>query len=170
MRKHLVTAGLVIALVGLAHLVLPYSPLEPALLLLVRGPGPFRRTELEAVVREARRLTTEVGEEREFNLDSMSDPKSLRGLTTDEIVQPGTRAGRVWATLSPARGLVVVIETRDLSHGGEYGFAYSDTPLTARRSYGSAEWYHLDVPGLLTAVKPNMRIDDHWWRVVYNLN
>lgn len=66
--------------------------------------------------------------------------------------------------------LTVVIETRDLGHAGEYGFAYSDRPLSPEPFDGGGSWLRIDVPGDLNMVMPEMKIDGHWWKVECNLN
>ncbi|MHC4505338.1 MAG: hypothetical protein ACYTFI_18710, partial [Planctomycetota bacterium] len=76
--------------------------------------------------------------------------------------------GIVWAQMAKDGNLKVVIETRDLGHAGEYGFAYSDVPMSPRPFGG--DWFTLDVPGNLYLVLPGMRIDDNWWKVLNNLD
>jgi hypothetical protein len=66
--------------------------------------------------------------------------------------------------------LKVVVETRDLGHAGEYGFAYSEVPLAAGPPGGGSNWSELDLPGRLKLVQPDMKIDDNWWQVCYNLD
>ena len=70
--------------------------------------------------------------------------------------------------MTAAGKLKVVIETRDLGHAGEYGFAYSEVPLIT--SPCRAIWLELDLPGHLTIAQPSMKIDDNWWEVLNNLN
>ncbi len=62
----------------------------------------------------------------------------------------------------------MVIETRDNGHAGEYGFAFSDVPLTKEPFMDSSNWYRVDVPGHLYLV--GEQIDEHWWSVLYNLD
>ena len=137
-------------------------------LILNQNPGPFDRTRFEAVVKEVRLLGLKPGERRRLRLDDLGDPKSLRALNQDEVIERGRGAGNVWAESTSGGRLKVVIETRDLGHAGEYGFAYSDVPL-APQPFGD-NWFCLDLPGHLNLVLPNMRIDDNWWEVLYNLD
>ena len=108
------------------------------------------------------------GESKSFRLDDLDDPGSLRPSAAAERRARGQGAGDVWAQRTADGKLKVVIETRDLGHAGEYGFAYSEAPLIPTKLDG--EWLSLDVPGRLNLVLPRMRIDDHWWEVVYNLD
>jgi hypothetical protein len=62
----------------------------------------------------------------------------------------------------------VAIETRDMGHASEYGFAYFEVPLTLVPL--DANWSTIDVPGRLTVVGADARIDEHWWAVLYNLD
>lgn len=133
-----------------------------------QNPGTFDRARWEAVVARARALAIAPGETRELRLDDLADPGTLRLRRPGEVAARGQGAGDVWAKKSADGTLVVVIETRDLGHAGEYGFAYSETPLAPSPFAG--EWLSLDVPGRLSLVLPRMRIDDHWWEVVYNLD
>jgi hypothetical protein len=55
-----------------------------------------------------------------------------------------------------------------LGHAGQYGFAYSEVPLTPERM--DANWSTIDVPSQLQIVDDHSRIDEHWWRVVNNLD
>jgi len=139
-------------------------------LALVRyqNPGRFRRPLLEEIVQQVRQARLKPGAEAEFRLDNLDDPKSLRPAKPDEMFVRGGGAGNIWASVSPDGHLSVVIETRDLGHAGEYGFAFSDVPMSATRS--DDNWFTIDVPGRLHFVQPNMRIDNHWWQVVYNLD
>jgi hypothetical protein len=82
----------------------------------------------------------------------------------------GQGAGHVWTQVSPEGMLKVVIETRDFDHAGEYGFAYSDTPLSPVPMDDDRHWFRIDVPGYLSIVTPRMKIDEHWWKVLNNLN
>jgi hypothetical protein len=150
------------------YVVLTNSPLG---LFLDQNPGPFDRERFEAIVQEVRALKVKPGEEKELRLDDLSDPKSLRVLKSDEEFYKfrlGRRAGNVWATMTPERKLKVVIETRDLRHAGEYGFAYSEAVLSPE-PFGES-WFRLDVPGRLKQVEPKRQIDDHWWEVKNGLD
>jgi hypothetical protein len=135
-----------------------------------RNPGPFQRQQFEAIVAQVRRMHLRPGEEFEFQLDDFTHPESLRPLTKEEA-RRSLGEGRVWAALSHDGKLKVVIETRNLGHAGEYGFAYSDATLLPKPSGGDdGGCLVIDVPGPLNFVLPEMRIDDHWWKVEYNLD
>ncbi|NNC90039.1 MAG: hypothetical protein HKN82_16400 [Akkermansiaceae bacterium] len=145
--------------------VLIFTPFGLA---LRQNPGRFDRGKLEEVVARVRSMAPAAGEESRFRLDDPSDPASLRRIEPDETFARGQNAGNVWATVTPDGALKVVIQTRDLGHAGEYGFAYSDAALSSK-PFGS-DWFILDVPGRLNLVLPKMQIDDHWWKVLYNLD
>jgi hypothetical protein len=155
--------GLLLAL-GVGALIV-YSPLGIS---LRQNPGSFEREHFSAVVARVRSLALPPGKEALLRLDDLSDPASLRMLEADECFERGRNAGNVWAGVAPDGLLKVVIETRDLGHAGEYGFAYSDVSLSARPFEG--DWFTIDVPGRINLVLPRMKIDDHWWQVVYNLD
>jgi hypothetical protein len=165
-RKMRIAAG-VLAL-GLAVGLFAMRSTIMAALFLQQSPGSFDRSWCEAVVQQVRALGIAPGETRELRLDALRDPSSLRLRRPGEMPARGEGAGYVWAARTPDGKLAVVIETRDLGHAGEYGFAYTEAPASPK-PYGG-NWQSLDVPGHLTFVLPQMRIDDHWWEVVYNLD
>jgi hypothetical protein len=103
-------------------------------------------------------------------LEDLTNPESLRPLAPGEHRGRGEGAGVVWAQSSSDGNLKVVIETKDLGHGGEWGFAYCDAPLTPAPFDGEGHWLMLDVPGGLSLTQAGMKIDDHWWKVLYNLD
>lgn len=148
--------------------------------------GPFNRKNLEAIVAEvrARRLTP--GESADLRLDDIYKPRSLHLRKKDEGVERCQGKGNVWASMTTAGKLKVVIETSDQGHAGEFGFAYSDEPLSLipdqsppdpfadspsaeRRPSTALECYHLGVPGRLDFSAPRLRIDRHWWEVYKGL-
>jgi hypothetical protein len=151
-----------VALVGLGALVVGVLVryVLPAL-------GGFDRRRFEAVVEEIRRRPLRPGEEAALRLDPKA-PGSVHLVEAEEELVRGGGAGRVWAARSKEGHLKVVIETRDLGHAGEYGYAYSDAPL--KLAPLDANWSTVDVPGRLNIVGPDARIDEHWWAVLYNLD
>jgi hypothetical protein len=133
-----------------------------------RNAGRFVRKDYEAVIQQVRLARLKPGERRQFKLDT-SDPKSLRPINSETATgRGGEGVGHVWVHASSDGNLKVVIKTRDLGHAGEYGFAYSDVPLSPTPFSG--DWFSIDVPGHLNLVLPKMQIDPHWWRVFYNLD
>ncbi|HSI11015.1 MAG TPA: hypothetical protein VK961_03175 [Chthoniobacter sp.] len=171
LRKILIAVGLL----GLALMALVFLALYRLGLLSVifqQNPGRFDRPQFEAIVAQVRQAGMKPGTEQQFFLTDFSDPKSLRPLSEGEAMKlfSGKGAGHVWAQLSPQGSLKVVIETRDLGHAGEYGFAYSDTALSPTPMDGGGNWYQVEVPGYLNIVEPRMKIDEHWWKVLNNLN
>ena len=156
-------AALLLA-VGVGAL-LTFTPLGSALRVKL---GFFDRKHYEAVVAQVRTMSPAAGGEIQLRLDDPADPASLRKLKPGEFFHRGDGAGNVWARVAPDGKLKVVIQTRDLGHAGEHGFAYSDVPLTPTAWTGA--WSFLDVPGRLQLVQPDMKIDDHWWKVLNNLD
>ena len=146
-------------------LVLLLAPLVafPVRIWLDQNPGPFDRQHFEAIVTRVRKLMPQEDGEVHFRLDDLNDPVSLR-----QADHPASRdsTGNVWARMTPAGALTVVIMTKDLGHCGEYGFAYSDAPFTIRSADGS--WPKLDVPGHLRF--EGRQLDEHWWEVLNNLD
>ena len=130
-----------------------------------QNPGRFHRKRFENVVEQIRAMGLKPGEEKHLHLDDISVPRSLRKLNPGEPF--GARTGDVWAHMSRRRELKVVILTRAMGHAGDYGFAYSDVPLSPVPS--GKGWFKLDVPGDLYLVTPEMQIDDKWWKVLNNL-
>lgn len=170
-RRPLVVAALACSLLGAGLAwAIACTPLGIVVYLaLYQNAGRFDRDHFEAVVAEVRRLELRPGEARELRLDDPDDPASLRPFR-DADIGPSNGAGNVWAEMTAAGKLKVVIQTRDLNHAGSFGFAYSDEPLEPQPfGNGDGDWYELDVPGLLNMVQPDMRIDEHWWRVEFNL-
>lgn len=164
------TATLFAVMGGALVYAVLYTPLGiPVYLALNQNAGHFDRGHFETIVAEVRKLNLEPGEVRDLRLDDPSDPTSLRPVR-DLDIGPGNGVGNVWAEVTRSGKLKVVIQTRDLNHAGSFGFAYSDEPLTPRPfGWGDGDWQELDVPGFLNMVLPEMRIDEHWWRVEYNL-
>ena len=54
--------------------------------------------------------------------------------------------------------------------GEKTGFAYSDDRLEAEPDPNAPHSFLLAVPGPMNQVEPEMRIDDHWWKVFDNLD
>lgn len=152
-------------LASIGWILVHFTPLG---IVLRQNSGYFDRAHFDAVVAQVRLMPLTPDKETSFRLDDLADAKSLRPVKPDESFHRGAGAGRVWALLNKDGKLTVVIETRDLGHAGEYGFAYSDIPLVARPWEGG--WSTLDVPSRLQLVQPDMKIDDHWWKVLNNLD
>jgi hypothetical protein len=158
----------VVALGLVVYFALTFTPLGWILLPFQQNPGTFHRHRYEAVVEKVRTMNLSPGQVTALRLDDISSPQSLRLLKPEESFERGQGAGCVWAEVSADGKLKVVIETNDMGHAGEYGFAYSDVPLVPRSS--PPDWFELDVPSHLTYVQPDMKIDDHWWKVLYNMD
>ena len=164
-RKILLTSACLVLVMALGvGALIAFTPLGIA---LRQNPGSFDRGHFDAVVTQVRSMSLVAGEEVQLRLDDPSDPTSLRLFKPGETFHRGEGAGNVWASVDPDGMLKVVIETRDRGHAGEYGFAYSDVPLTPQPFGGG--WLMIDVPGHINLVQPKMKIDDHWWEVLYNL-
>lgn len=97
-------------------------------------------------------------------LSNLSGMGTLTPLKPSTYIIRGKGAGHVWAQLSESGALKVVIETRDFGHFGEYGFAYSDLPLSLIPYPSDSEWFTIDEPGPLNMGRRDMKIDDHWWK------
>ena len=166
MKRTLLALGIAVLVIASGLLLLRSSAFRR--LVFPQSPGPFDRSRYEAVVENARALVVKPGETKLLRLADLHDPASLRLRRPGEGEARGQGAGNVWAQRAPNGRLQVVIETRDLGHAGEYGFAYSEVALSPSPFGGG--WLSLDVPSHLNLVLPDMRIDDHWWEVVYNLD
>jgi hypothetical protein len=165
MRIAIYIICIMLCMAALAYVAAVYTPLG---IVLRQNPGGFDRARLEAVVEMVRTLDLKPGEVRALRLDDPADPSSLRTSPPGEQFARGRGAGNVWAEKTAAGGLKVVVETRDLGHAGEYGFAYTDAPLALTPL--AEGWSTVDVPGHMNIVRPSMQIDEHWWEVVYNLD
>jgi len=130
--------------------------------------GRFDRPRFEAIVKEVRRYPIAPGKEVDLRLDDISNPRSLRPRGDDELILRGKGVGNVWAARTVGGHLKVVIETKDSGHAGEYGFAYSEEPLTPHRL--DENWSTIAVPGPINIVESNAQIDAHWWSVLNNLD
>ena len=122
------------------------------------NPGKFDRARFEGFVLEVRALNLKPNSSIELRIDDFNNPKSLCALKPDEMFGRGLGAGAVWTEVTADYTLKVTIETRDRGHAGEFGFAYSDTPLIL--SDGT-----LNVPGRLYFSESKSKIDDYWWIV-----
>jgi hypothetical protein len=165
MRKWLISLPILVVIGSAVWLLLANDTIS---ILLDQTPGYFDRERFTGVVEQVRLLELQPGQDHFLRLDDLNDPQSIRHLKAGERFRRGQGAGNVWARRSSDNQLTVVIETRDQGHSGSYGFAYSDVPLSAK-PFGKP-WFTIDVPGPLTFVQPKMRIDDHWWKVLYNLD
>ena len=147
-RKTLKTLAIALAvLVGLGALVVG------AFVLYLRPTaGRFDRRRFEAVVEEARRRPIRAGGAVALRLDPNA-PDSVHLIEAEEELVGGGGAGRIWATRTEEGHLKVVIETRDMGHAGEYGFAYSEVPLMPVPL--DANWSTVVLPGRLTWTEPD---------------
>jgi hypothetical protein len=126
--------------------------------------GGFDRSRFEAIVEEARSRSIAPGETVALRVH----PGSSHLVETDSTLTRGAGRGRVWASRTKEGHLKVVIETNDLGHAGQYGFAYSDVALAPEPM--DTNWSTIDVPSQLRIVDADGRIDEHWWRVLNNLD
>ena len=162
-RKTVKTLAIALAvLVGLGALVVGAFALH-----LLPTAGRFDRRRFEAAVEEVRRRPIRAGGAVALRLDPNA-PDSVHLIEAEEELVRGGGAGRIWATRTKEGHLKVVIETRDMGHAGEYGFAYSEVPLMPVPL--DANWSTVDVPGRLTIVGSDAQIDEHWWAVLNNLD
>jgi hypothetical protein len=129
----------------------------------IQNPGRFDRARCEAIVAEVRARGLKPGQSADLRLDDISSPKSLRPRKADEWPKRGENAGSVWATVTADGKLKVVIETRDLGHAGEFGFAYSEKPLSPEKPDNDHDSPRLSLPGPLNT--PLRKIDARWWSV-----
>jgi hypothetical protein len=164
MNRTLLAVGIVVLLAVGVYLLVTFTPVG---IWSQQNAGPFDRERFMEIVAHVRLMGIAPDEEKELQLADVSKPDSLRALAPNTTLARGQGAGRVWARVSADGKLTVVIETRDLGHAGEYGFAYSDVALSPK-PFGK-DWFTIDVPGHLNIVLPEMKIDEHWWRVLYNL-
>jgi hypothetical protein len=122
------------------------------------GPGPFQQSDLEPVIALIREEKLEPGRVHRFRLDDELSPKSLRRLKGDERIMRGQGRGLVWAEVKPEGELRVAIETVDRGHAGEWGFLYSDGPVTTADIDELGREWHLE-----------SEITTNWWIIHYDL-
>lgn len=168
LHTHGLFIGILLATLLMGFALFRYTPLGFILIPFDQNPGFFYRPHFNAIVNQVNASGIKPGERREFYLNNLSDPKSLRPRKEDEYFDRGKGTGQVWAERMKNGTLKVVIETKDLGHAGEYGFAYSEVPLKLEPQ--GAGWFTVPVPCHLCWVKPNMQINAHWWRVEFNLD
>jgi hypothetical protein len=74
------------------------------------------------------------------------------------LTDPQHDYGTVWAHRKDGV-LQVAIMTQNSGHFGEYGFVFSETPLTV-----TDDGYNVDygIPGPMKYV--GKEVDDHWWK------
>ncbi len=109
-----------------------------------QNPGPFDQKKMEAIVERARLMHVPPGEEKDFQVPDLADPKSLY------------RNGRVQVWVSKEGKLTVLIETNDMDHAGSYGFAYSEESPPNLNEFDG--WL------------PEGQINAHWWKVANHLD
>ena len=132
----------------------------------IQNAGHFDRAHFEAIVAEVRARGLIPGESADFRLDDISSPRSLRPLKSDEMQRRGENAGSVWAAVTVDGKLKVVIETKDLGHAGEFGFAFSEEPLSPKKPDDYHESPRLSLPSPLDL--PLRKIDNRWWEVYWS--
>lgn len=132
---------------------------------VLQRPGSFDQDNYQAVVDHVRAIGVLPGETKHFRLSDLDDPKTLHLRAEDEGTERGRGAGNVWAARSTKGTLVVVIETRDLGHAGEFGFAYSDNPSSL---FGDVREALDSSAPPLTQVR--RQLGDHWWEVYNDLD
>ena len=115
------------------------------------SPGRFDAVRMNAIVEAVRRH--QVGEaEIAFRMEDISRPETLY-----PIPEPRQTYGHVWAQRRNG-ALQVAIMTRNSGHLGEYGFVFSEVPVTAWEDYP----IYYSVPGPMKEL--GGKIDDHWWK------
>lgn len=163
-KRALLGCAVVLLVAGIARVT---GCADGALSAVYQAAAGFDRAYLEAIVAEVRRRPFPAGQEATFRLADPSDPRTLRAADGEEL-RRGGGAGLVWARRTAEGKLQVTIETRDLGHAGEYGFAYSELTLGLTQLPGDGSWQQTDVPGRLTIL--GKRIDERWVEVLYNLD
>lgn len=115
--------------------------------------GFFDAERMNGIVDAVRRH--HVGEkEIAFRMEDMSRPETL-----SPIPEPRQTYGNVWAHRRKG-ALQVAIMTRDSGHLGEYGFVFSEVPVTAYETIQDSTYY--SVPGPMKEL--GSKVDDYWWR------
>lgn len=114
-------------------------------------PGRFDAVRMNGIVEAVRRQ--EVGEEEVgFRVEDFSRPEAMNA-----VKEPAQAAPNVWAW--KLKGVLqVAVMTKNSGHLGEYGFVFSEGPVTAWEDY--PVYYH--VPGPMKML--DEKIDDRWWK------
>ena len=115
--------------------------------------GWFHADRMNGIVEAVRRQQFGENEAVIFRVEDFSRPETLQPLQ-HSVMQPEPN---IWARKKNG-ALQVAIITRDSGHIGEYGFVYSEMPVTVTRE-GST---YYDVIGPMMEL--GGKIDDHWWR------
>lgn len=150
------------ALLGITGVVLLFFLLAHLFL----NPGRFDRAKFEAIVARLRQMKLPVGKEDRFMMDDLSDPNSLRPLKPKELLLNWSHSDLVWVRQNSPDDLDAVIVTRDCSHFGRFGFAYTTTRMTPELDDEEGIWCLCDLTHApVYETTPDMKIDDHWWGV-----
>jgi hypothetical protein len=160
-RKWVVATGALVpvALGGIVALT-DVGPLLVFLTFLAveQNSGPFDQPRFTAIVQQVKAVGIRPGETLLLRLDDLANPKSLHIFKPKphEMPSRGDEAGFVWAEVTADGKLKVVIETKDLGHAGQYGYAYTEAgPPKQTSDEGGC-----DLPGPLNRV--DKKIDEHW--------
>ncbi len=156
----LLACGVILILVLLLTGTLPAASLF-IMMLFTDWRGPFEKPRFQAVVEEVERRGINPGDRLRLHLDRMDDPGSLRP-QRDEDRDRGAGTGNVLAIRKPGGELIVVIETKDHGHAGEYGYAYSEIPPSTQ---ANSKLFRLDPEENLSCTDPDWEIEKNWWKV-----
>lgn len=112
------------------------------------------------IVEAVQRNTAEHAGLSIFHASDLSDPTSITVIPPEmPVPERGKGAGHIWVSRSGDL-LTVWIETLDLGHAGEYGYAYSTTdqePAWDHDAWGE-RWQLED------------RLEAHWWMISHRLD
>lgn len=97
------------------------------------------------------------GERARFRVQQIDDPSTLQPLAADEVIERGRGAGCIWASRDEGGALSVWIETLDLGHAGEYGYAWSRAGTPRSPEVWSERWTGYTA------------LSGGWWMVRYDL-
>ena len=160
-RWLLIGCGVIVVGIPIAFAL---SPIGRGILyfLFAKRNVPFDRPRLQAVVEEVKARGIKPGDELLFRLDNPKDPKSLRSRARDEHVPRGRGAGNVWAAREPGGSLIVLIETSDWGHAGEYGYAYSEV-----RPHKTSDGRFVvgELEENIICTDPGAEVANDWWEV-----
>jgi hypothetical protein len=132
---------------------------------LERHNVPFDQHRLEAMVDAVKAWGIKPGEDFELRFDRMNDPRSLRFLPRwpVENIRRGKEGGDVWVSRDPNGKLTVIIETKDLGHAGQFGYAYSEIPP---QKAGKDESLEFGENSNLRCTNAGWKVAANWWEVV----
>ncbi len=115
--------------------------------------------EYDNIVVKIKSFEIPVGQLVRYKIADFSNTSTIKKLPDNYIAGRGTEKGHIWA-FKTKQNLLIFIETEDKGHAGQYGVTYSEngqTPL-----WNNDEWGEFWSTG--------EKINEHWWKIYFNVD